>query len=742
MFPNGRPKSIRTLLVRKFFLVLIVVLFSLVNIYFRKEKSSVSWRDSSDLDSSIVHKATLDNEDNSFPVADVDQDPGLGQDGLKGLVSPSLAHQVDSSETETQRKRRQLESTFEPLPTPLARKRRSLGHIISNVNSPDKVNTDHGHHVSHVSAINGHRHRRQSKGQKERVVALDENPGLHNDTDSTDKVQDRTTTKPALVAVSTMKPLINLVPAKENMSECEMPAYLQFPPDLFGNYLRTRGFIIVHFAIVCYMFYCLAVVCDNYFLPALEACAERLHLSEDVAGATFMAAGSSAPELFTALLGDVGTGTIVGSAVFNILFVIGLCGIFTASTQLNWWPVARDCAYYALTVLILIAVIYDGRVSTFESSVMLIFYLIYILIMSFNEPIRDLVVSRLPLDKLGLPHPSEIDALKAQQKGYGTTEGPVNVWSKPPRLEAYLAPSYDLYQSSLFEAACRIIIGHRWLFRPTRRFQMAGNLVIERLDKQKIYTKQANMAARGPSKAELKRALTAIRQDTTASTGRKASVADMFEPAKVWQLVPNPTVEGWLPVIKWCLIYPLHAALHYTIPDCRKKPMLFMVTFLASVLWTAIFSYVMVWMVVLIGFTFGIPDSIMGITFLAAGTSIPDAYASIHVAKAGQGDMAVSNSIGSNVFDILIGLALPWFIETCLVYPGTVAEVKSLGLAYAVVLLFVTLLITIFLFHFFNWTLNPKLGYSLIATYVGFLIITIALEFNLIGPVNAPMCDV
>lgn len=52
------------------------------------------------------------------------------------------------------------------------------------------------------------------------------------------------------------------------------------------------------------MFYCLAVVCDSYFLPSLEECSLRLGLSDDVAGATFMAAGSSAPELFTALLGE------------------------------------------------------------------------------------------------------------------------------------------------------------------------------------------------------------------------------------------------------------------------------------------------------------------------------------------------------------------------------------------------------------------------------------------------------
>ena len=37
----------------------------------------------------------------------------------------------------------------------------------------------------------------------------------------------------------------------------------------------------------------------------------------------------------------------------------------------------------------------------------------------------------------------------------------------------------------------------------------------------------------------------------------------------------------------------------------------------------------------------------------------------------GLGDMAVSNSIGSNVFDILLGLALPWFIKTTMVSYGT-----------------------------------------------------------------------
>lgn len=58
-----------------------------------------------------------------------------------------------------------------------------------------------------------------------------------------------------------------------------------------------------------------------------------------MAGATFMAAGSSAPEVFISLVGvfvsetSTGIGAIVGSAVFNILFVIGVCGLFIAGVR-------------------------------------------------------------------------------------------------------------------------------------------------------------------------------------------------------------------------------------------------------------------------------------------------------------------------------------------------------------------------------------------------------------------------
>ena len=43
-------------------------------------------------------------------------------------------------------------------------------------------------------------------------------------------------------------------------------------------------------------------------------------------------------------------------------------------------------------------------------------------------------------------------------------------------------------------------------------------------------------------------------------------------------------------------------------------------------------------MITVIGFTLGIPDTVMGLTFIAAGVSVPDALSGIAVVREGQRD--------------------------------------------------------------------------------------------------------
>ena len=147
-----------------------------------------------------------------------------------------------------------------------------------------------------------------------------------------------------------------------------------YPEDLFSDTQLYHGAVILHAVGTVYMFVGLAIVCDEYFIPALEVITVRLGITEDVAGATLMAAGGSAPELFTSVIGvfvahsDVGIGTIIGSAVFNVVFVIGACSLVSAhALTLTWWPLCRDVVFYCVSLLCLIGCFVDQLIHWWEN---------------------------------------------------------------------------------------------------------------------------------------------------------------------------------------------------------------------------------------------------------------------------------------------------------------------------------------------------------------------------------------
>ncbi|GLH06145.1 Sodium/potassium/calcium exchanger Nckx30C [Gryllus bimaculatus] len=180
-----------------------------------------------------------------------------------------------------------------------------------------------------------------------------------------------------------------------------------FPPDLFTLEQRRRGAVVFHILGVVYMFVALAIVCDEFFVPSLDVIIEKLDIADDVAGATFMAAGGSAPELFTSVIGvfvsfdDVGIGTIVGSAVFNILFVIGMCAIFSRTVlTLTWWPLFRDCTFYSASLITLIVFFRDNHIYWYEALILFCFYLAYVSFMKWNQPVERFVKKHLYKNKV------------------------------------------------------------------------------------------------------------------------------------------------------------------------------------------------------------------------------------------------------------------------------------------------------------------------------------------------------
>lgn len=203
-------------------------------------------------------------------------------------------------------------------------------------------------------------------------------------------------------------------PVAMKSSSIEMN-HADYPTDYFSVEDRRQGYVVLHMFGMLYMFIALAIVCDEFFVPALTVITEKLEISDDVAGATFMAAGGSAPELFTSIIGvfishsNVGIGTIVGSAVFNILFVIGMCALFSKEVlNLTWWPLFRDVSFYIVGLLMLIYFFLDNQIVLEESVSLLLFYTFYVTFMKFN-PKCELIIRSI----LGS---NQVDELENAQK--------------------------------------------------------------------------------------------------------------------------------------------------------------------------------------------------------------------------------------------------------------------------------------------------------------------------------------
>ncbi|CAG9835651.1 unnamed protein product [Diabrotica balteata] len=200
---------------------------------------------------------------------------------------------------------------------------------------------------------------------------------------------------------------------------------------------------------------------------------------------------------------------------------------------------------------------------------------------------------------------------------------------------------------------------------------------------------------------------------------------------------------GWYQQASWGLIFPIHWLCRKTMPDCRSEKYRnwYPFTFFVSMVWISFYSYFMVWMITIIGYTLGIPDTVMGLTFVAAGVSVPDALSSVAVIKEGYGDMAVSNAVGSNVFDILICLGLPWFIKTAIIRPGSTVRVLSKGLTYSTLSLLSTVVFLVVATHMNGWKLDRRFGVMLMVWYLVFITFASMYELNVFGYMNPPECS-
>ncbi|KAF7655928.1 hypothetical protein LDENG_00048220 [Lucifuga dentata] len=467
--------------------------------------------------------------------------------------------------------------------------------------------------------------------------------------------------------------------------------------DYFTVEQRREGYVLLHMFGMVYMFIALAIVCDEFFVPALTVITEKLAISDDVAGATFMAAGGSAPELFTSVIGvfishsNVGIGTIVGLAVFNILFVIGMCALFSKEVlNLTWWPLFRDVSFYIIGLLMLIYFFLDNQITVGESIGLLLCYTCYVTFMKFNTRVEVLIKSKLSSNQV-----VELEAASKANRG-GDDE---NKLVAKPRLQRE-GSCASLHNSLMRNSIFQLMIHTLDPLSGEGQFKEKAS-ILHKMAKHQCKDETVN--ANGVADKKIRNSTNVAVEVTPPMNG----VAGGNEVDDEGDDEDQPLSLAWPETnrkrITYLFILPLVLPLWLTLPDVRRE----------------------------VGETFWITEEIIDLTILAAGTSIPDLITSVIAARKGLGDMAVSSSVGSNIFDITVGLPFPWLLYN-IINDFKPVEVSSNGLFCAIVLLFIMLLFVIISIAACKWKMSKLLGFLMFLLYFVFLIVSVLLEDKVI----------
>lgn len=197
-------------------------------------------------------------------------------------------------------------------------------------------------------------------------------------------------------------------------------------------------------------------------------------------------------------------------------------------------------------------------------------------------------------------------------------------------------------------------------------------------------------------------------------------------------LIEYPAGASNVEIFFFFVLYPFRALMHFTVPDVRTldsegNPNATLskatIAIISCLLWLIVGSYAMVASLEALAALLDIPDAVIGYTVSAAGTSLPNYVASAVAARNGFGNMAVSNALGSNTFNIMIGLGLPWVLYTSIgngFQPYT--ELRDEGITEGVLILAAVLLLLVLLLLQSGFVLYMWHGHLFVICYVAYLV--------------------
>ena len=112
-----------------------------------------------------------------------------------------------------------------------------------------------------------------------------------------------------------------------------------------------------------------------------------------------------------------------------------------------------------------------------------------------------------------------------------------------------------------------------------------------------------------------------------------------------------------------------------------------------------------------VAYRFGVRQSVVGLTIVAGGTSLPELATSVMAARKGQSALAIGNAIGSNVFNILLILG-----TTAVICPMRIMGINIIDLSMMIISMGL-----LWLFAYTKYTVSRREGFLLIGGFLAYM---------------------
>ncbi|KAK7396124.1 hypothetical protein VNO78_16907 [Psophocarpus tetragonolobus] len=489
--------------------------------------------------------------------------------------------------------------------------------------------------------------------------------------------------------------------------------YLQIFYCSFENFPILGQTLLALWLVV--LFYVLGDTASNYFCNSLEGLSNILRLSPTIAGVTLLSLGNGAPDFFASVVsftgsnsnGAVGINSILGGSFFVSCAVLGIISILVSPKQVEVDKAnfIRDVVFFLFSLLILLIIVYIGKITLLASICYVAIYFLYVCAVSATHLIYggDTNERQYSMSSDESLEPS-IPLL-----GYIDEE-------KHSLSEIVVVEEKDQKQDSTVgnNASFDCIYWRMFLQILDLPLSLPRRLTIPMVSEEQWSKPYAVISV------TLAPFLLAILFNTQSeNVGSRSSLVIYIVAALIGIVLGNMacvTTESYSPPRK--SLFPWLAG-----------------GFTMSVTWTYIIAEELVSLLVSIGSIIGASPSILGLTVLAWGNSLGDLIANGAMAMNGPDgvQMAVSGCYAGPMFNTLMGLGLPLVLSAWSEYPDPYVTPKDPSLYATLLFLMGGVFWALVILPKKNMRLDRSLGAGLLSVYMCFLVIRIAMA---VGVVN------